>query len=125
MASMKSLMLGAAILAGAAGIGATSAQAAQFGVYIGTPNAYAAPYPGPGYAWVNGYYDGGYWIPGSWVYTGRFDRDDYYRGRDWNRGRHWDRDRFYDRERHHDRHDRHFDRDDHDRGRGRGNWFRR
>jgi len=110
MASMKSLMLGAAILAGAAGFGATSAKAAQFGIYVGTPSAYAAPYPGPGYSWVDGYYNGGYWIPGRWVYARHFDRDDYYRGRG------WDRDRYYDHDRHHDRDDRHHDRDwDHDR----------
>ena len=95
MASMKSLMMGAAILAGAAGFGATSAKAAQFGVYVGTRPAYAAPYPGPGYTWVEGYYNGGYWIPGRWAYARHFDRDDYYRGRH-----------------HHDRHDRHYDRDD-------------
>jgi hypothetical protein len=118
MASMKSLMLGAAILAGAAGIGATSANAAEFGIYVGTPSAYAAPYPGPGYAWIDGYYDRGYWVPGRWAYAGRYDRHDYYRGRDWDRHRDWDRDRYYDR--HHDRDDRHHDRDrdwdrDHDR----------
>ena len=110
MASMKGLMLGAAILAGAAGLGATRANAAQFGIYVGTPSAYAAPYPGPGYAWIDGYYDGGYWIPGRWAYAGHYDRHDYYRGRDWDRGRGWNRDRHYDRD------DRHHDRDhDHDR----------
>ena len=105
MASMKSLMLGAAILAGAAAIGTTSAKAAQIGVYIGGGSAYAASYPGPGYAWVDGYYNGGYWIPGRWAYTGRFDR---YRFVD--RDRRYDRDDF--------RHDRDHDRDrdrDHDR----------
>jgi hypothetical protein len=117
MASMKSLMLGAAILAGAAGLGAANANAAQFGIYVGTPNAYAAPYPGPGYAWIDGYYDGGYWVPGRWAYAGHYDRDDYYRsyrGRDWDRHRDWDR----DRDRHFDRDDRHRDWDharDHDR----------
>jgi len=118
MASMKSLMLGAAILAGAVAIGTTSAKAAEIGVYIGGGPAYAASYPGPGYIWVDGYYNGGYWIPGRWAYTGRFDRDDYYRGRDWDRGRYrdWDRDRRYDRDDF--RHDRDHDRDrdrDHDR----------
>jgi|BarGraIncu00222A_1022003.scaffolds.fasta_scaffold23637_2 hypothetical protein len=116
MASMKSLMLGAAILAGAAAIGTTSAKAAQIGVYIGGGSAYAASYPGPGYAWVDGYYNGGYWIPGRWAYTGRFDRDDYNRGRDWDRDRFVDRDRRYDRDDF--RHDRDHDRDrdrDHDR----------
>jgi hypothetical protein len=106
MASMKSLMLGAAILAGAVGLGTTNAKAAQFGVFIGGQSAYAAPYPGPGYAWVAGYYDGGYWIPGRWAYTGRFDGDDFYRGHD--------RDRYYDRERNNDR----WRAYDHDRDRG-------
>ncbi len=111
MASMKSLMLGAAILAGAAGLGTTNANAAQFGIYIGGPTAYAPPSPGPGYAWVAGYYDGGYWIPGRWAFVGHFDRDDYYRGRD------WDGDRYYDRGRNYDRDDHHYDRGrDRDRG---------
>ena len=116
MKNMKSLMLGAAILAGAAGLGATSAHAAQFGVYLGTGSAYSAPYPGPGYAWIDGYYNGGYWVPGRWAYSGHYDRDDYYRGRGWDRDRYYDRDRHYDHDRHHDRDDRHHDRDwDHDR----------
>jgi len=121
MASLKSLMLGAAILAGAAGLGAASANAAQIGVYIGTRSAYVPPCPGPGYEWVAGYYDGGYWIPGRWAFVGsyggyRYDRDDFYRHRDWDRDRYYDR--HYDRDRHHDRDDfyRHRDWDrDHDR----------
>jgi hypothetical protein len=118
MASMKSLMLGAAILAGAVAVGSTTAKAAEIGVYIGGGPAYAAAYPGPGYVWVDGYYNGGYWIPGRWAYTGRFDRDYYYRGRDWDRDRYrdWDRHRRYDRDDF--RHDRDHDRDrdrDHDR----------
>lgn len=98
MASMKNLMLGAAILAGAVGLGATNARAAQFGIYIGGgPAAYVPPCPGPGYAWVAGYYDGGYWIPGRWAFTAHFDRDDYYRGRAWDRDRYYGGDRYYDR----------------------------
>jgi len=119
MASMKSLMLGAAILAGAAGLGATSAKAAEIGVYIGGPSAYVPPCPGPGYSWVAGYYADGYWVPGRWAFVGRYDRDDFYRHRDWDRDRHYDRDRYYDRDRHYDRDDyRGWDRDrdhDHDR----------
>ena len=111
MASMKSLMLGVAIVAGAAGIGATSAQAAQFGIYVGSRSAYVPPSPGPGYVWANGYMADGYWVPGRWNFTGYYagrdgyvvhDRDDFYRGRDF------------------DRHDRDFNRDrDRDRGRDR------
>jgi len=119
MASMKSLMLGAAILAGAAGLGATSAKAAEIGVYIGGPSAYVPPCPGPGYSWVAGYYADGYWVPGRWAFVGRYDRDDFYRHPDWDRDRHYDRDRYYDRDRHYDRDDyRGWDRDrdhDHDR----------
>ena len=127
MASIKSLMLGAAILAGAVAIGSTSANAAQFGVYIGTQSDYVPPCPGPGYQWVAGYYDGGYWIPGRWAYVGGYngyvrygrgygyDRDDYYRHRDWDRDRDYDRHRDWDRDRHYDRDDhRGWDRD-HDR----------
>jgi hypothetical protein len=106
MASMKGLMLGVAILAGAAGLGAANANAAQFGIYIGAPAAYAPPSPGPGYAWTAGYYANGYWVPGRWAYAGRYDRDDFYRDRDWDRNRHYDRDdRLHDRDwdRDHDR----------------------
>lgn len=121
MTSMKSLMLGVAIVAGAAGLSATNANAAQFGVYIGGPAAYAPPCPGPGYFWVTGYWDDGYWVPGRWEFRGaRFvDRDDfyrrdfYYRDRDdyyrhdhdfyRDRGRDWDRDFHRDRDRDHDR----------------------
>jgi hypothetical protein len=115
MASIKSLMLGAAMLAGAAAIGSASANAAQIGVYIGAHSEYVPPCPGPGYEWVAGYYDGGYWIPGRWAFAASYggygggygyDRHHYYRSRD------WDRDRYYDRDRHRDR-DRHYDRDDH------------
>ena len=109
MAGMKSLMLGAAILAGVAGFGATKANAAQFGIYIGAPAAYVAPAPGPGYVWIAGYYANGYWVPGRWAFAGRYDRDNYYRGRDWDH----DRDRRYYRD---DRNDRYRDWDrDHDR----------
>lgn len=118
MASVKSLMLGAAILAGAAGIGVASANAAQIGVYIGTHSEYVPPCPGPGYEWVGGYYDGGYWVPGRWAlvasyggYGGYSYGPAYYYGhRDWDRGRYYDRDDY--RHRDWDR-DRHYDRDDH------------
>jgi len=106
MASMKSLIFGAAILAGVAGLGATNAKAAQFGVYIGAPVAYVPPCPGPGYAWIAGYYANGYWVPGRWALTARYDRDDFYRHRDWDRARYYDRDdhrRDHDYDRDHDR----------------------
>jgi hypothetical protein len=52
------------------GAGATTAQAAEIGVYIGGPVAYVPPCPGPGYAWVAGYYANGYWVPGRWNFVG-------------------------------------------------------
>ena len=130
MKNIGKWVLGAAVLAGCVALGTNTAEAAQVRVYVGAGDAaYIPPCPGPGYAWVNGYYDGGYWVPGYWNYVGvsysyygsgyrHFDRDDYRRGdRDDHRG--WDRDggrRFYgggDHQR--------FDRDDHDRGeRGHG-----
>lgn len=115
MSSIKNWMLGAAVVAGALGLGASTAQAAEFGIYARGPVAYVPPSPGPGYVWVAGYMDDGYWIPGRWNFVGyrggyrfnsymHFDRD---------RDRHWDRDR--DRRRDFERHN---DRDrDHDRGR--------
>ncbi len=93
MVSMKKWMLGVALAMGVAGLGATTAQAAQVRVYVGAgPAAYIPPCPGPGYFWVAGYYSGGYWIPGRWDFRGVVGRD-YDRGRmvvvdrDHNRGR--------------------------------------
>jgi len=107
MSSMKNWMLGAAMVAGGLGLGATTAQAAEFGIYARGPVAYVPPCPGPGYFWVAGYYANGYWMPGRWEFRGTYDRDrfehfDRDRGRDWDRPR--DRDRDWD-------YDRHFDRD--------------
>jgi hypothetical protein len=98
MGSMKKMMLGAAIAVGTVAMTAAPAQAAvRFGVAIGGPAvAYVPPCPGPGYAWVNGYWAQGAWVPGYWNYGGvgprvgvgvrfggpvnRFDRGPYYRG---------------------------------------------
>jgi hypothetical protein len=68
MGSMKKWMLAAALAAGTVGLGASQAQAARIGigVYVGGPSVYVPPCPGPGYAWVAGYYNGGYWTPGFW-----------------------------------------------------------
>lgn len=123
MKNLGKWMLGAAIVAGGLGLGTAKAQAAEFRVVIGGQQAYIPPCPGPGYVWVNGYYDGGYWIPGSWNYEGvaygygsgnyysHVDRDDYRRyDRDRDRRFYGDRDdhRGYDRADH-----RRNDRDDH------------
>lgn len=112
MKNVAKWVLGAAVLAGGLALGTTTAEAAQWRVAVGVGDAaYVPPCPGPGYAWVNGYYDGGYWVPGYWNYVGgasyayygggygHFDRDDYYRDHD----RRWDRDgdhRFYGRDDH-------------------------
>lgn len=63
-------MLGAAVVAGAAGLGATTAQAAEFGFHMRGPVAYVPPCPGPGYVWVAGYMANGYWVPGYWNFVG-------------------------------------------------------
>jgi hypothetical protein len=70
MGSMRNWMLGAAMVAGTLGTGAATAQAAEVGIYVGGPVAYVPPCPGPGYAWVAGYYAHGYWVPGRWNYAG-------------------------------------------------------
>lgn len=95
MKNIGKWVLGAAVLAGGVALGTNTAEAAQVRVYVGVGDAaYIPPCPGPGYAWVNGYYDGGYWVPGYWNYVGvsygyyggenlryrHVDRDDYRRG---------------------------------------------
>ena len=65
---MKSWMLGAAMVAGAAALGATQTQAAEFGIYVRGPVAYVPPCPGPDYFWVDGYSANGYWVPGRWEF---------------------------------------------------------
>jgi len=112
MKQLGKWMLGAAVAAGTLGLGATTAHAAQFGIYVnGGPAVYVPPSPGPGYEWVAGYYANGYWVPGRWAFVGAryygrdYDRV-YYRDRDWDRdrdrGRDWDRRRDWDRDRGHD-----------------------
>ena len=116
MGSMRNWILGAAVVAGAAAMGAAPAQAAEFGIYARGPVAYIPPCPGAGYVWIAGYMADGYWIPGRWEFRGfdrpffgaRYERFDGFRGRDWDhdRDRRWDRDRdrgFRDRDRDHDR----------------------
>ena len=115
MKNMSKWVLGAAVMAGAMGLGATRAQAAEFGIYVGGPVAYVPPSPGAGYVWIAGYMNRGYWVPGYWALRGYRDRDRavyYYHDRDdW---RYRDHDDWRYR---HDGDDRHFDRDrdgDHD-----------
>ena len=76
MGSTRNWMLGAAVVAGAAGMSATSAQAAEFGFRVRGPVAYIPPCPGAGYVWVAGYMANGYWVPGYWNFAGvRFGYD--------------------------------------------------
>ncbi len=103
MGSMRNWMLAAAVLAGTAGMASVPAQAAQVGIYVGVHDRYyVPPSPGPGYYWTAGYMNGGYWVPGRWMFGGYRDRgrvvvhEDYWhgRGRDFDRYRGRDRDRF-------------------------------
>ena len=113
MSGMKSWMLGAALVAGSLGVGATAAQAAEWGVYVGGPTRYMPPCPGPGFVWMDGYMADGYWVPGRWEFRGAVEPRafGYYEGR-----RDWDGDRGWGRER-----ERAWDRGrDDDRGRGWG-----
>lgn len=89
MSSMKSWMMGAAILAGGLALGANPAQAAEFGIVVRGPVAYVPPCPGPGYVWVAGYQSHGFWVPGRWNYAGR-DRFDHRWDHRWDRD-HWRR----------------------------------
>jgi hypothetical protein len=94
MRNMRNWMLGAAVAAGGMGMGAGSAQAAEFGIYARGPVAYVPPCPGPGYFWIAGYQTNGYWIPGRWEFRGMREREPFARfdhGRDYDR--HFDRDR--------------------------------
>lgn len=82
MKNITKWMLAAAMAIGGLGLAAAPANAAQIGVYIGTGAEYVPPCPGPGYAWIAGYYSNGYWIPGRWAFHGIVrDRVDAYRGR--------------------------------------------
>lgn len=102
MSAMRNWMLGAAVVVAGLVAGATTAQAAEFGVYVRgpvAPVAYVPPSPGPGYFWTAGYYAHGYWMPGRWEFRGargpvvRFDGRRGYDGHV-DRDRGWDRDHF-------------------------------
>jgi hypothetical protein len=72
MKSIRNLMLGMAVLAGAASLGAAKAEAAvvRFGVAVGAPVAVVPPCPGAGYFWVAPYQVAGVWYPGRWEFRG-------------------------------------------------------
>lgn len=67
---LKKVVLGAALVAGTLGLGATQANAERVRVVVGAPFAYRPACPGPGYLWVAGYYNGGIWVPGFWRFGG-------------------------------------------------------
>ena len=100
MGNMRNWILGAAVVAGVAAFGATTAQAAEFGFRVRGPVAYVPPCPGPGYIWTAGYMANGYWVPGFWnrpVFRGGGYAVRYDRGFDRGREAHFDRDRHFDR----------------------------
>jgi hypothetical protein len=68
MGNLKKWMLGAALATGALAMTAAPAQAARIGVYVGSGAISACP--GPGYAWVAGYWNDGFWVPGYWNFVG-------------------------------------------------------
>ena len=74
MRLVKMGTLAAVVLTGIFALGTVRANA-QY-AYQGGPASYVPPPPGPGYAWVNGYMDNGYWVPGRWVWAGQGDDDD-------------------------------------------------
>jgi hypothetical protein len=76
MQRMKSWLLALAVMMGVLSLGSFKAQAQYPPPYPSGPAAYVPPPPGPGYSWVNGYMDNGYWIPGRWVWVGQNDDDD-------------------------------------------------
>jgi hypothetical protein len=75
---IKNLVLAGAMLLGVVGLSAPAAAQPRFsvGIGIGTPGFYAPapvvayrhPYPGPGYSWVDGFYNPyGVWTAGYWA----------------------------------------------------------
>lgn len=74
MRRVRNWMLAVAVVATMLSVGVTKASA-QYG-YQGAPSNYVPPPPGPGYSWVNGYMDDGYWVPGRWVYVGGEDQQE-------------------------------------------------
>jgi len=73
--TMRSLMVGVALLGGLAGVGTVAAKAAPIEFHERFEAGYIPPCPGEGYIWTAGYYNGGYWVPGAWVFRGHRDFD--------------------------------------------------
>jgi hypothetical protein len=95
-------MLGMTVIAGMLGAGAVAANAAPLEFHGRYVESYVAACPGEGYVWVAGYYNGGYWVPGTWVFRGSRGWD-----RNWNRGYAYGREFHNEHER--DFEGRHFD----------------
>lgn len=100
MKNVSRWMLAAAVVAGGLGLGATNANAAQIGIYVRSGRPSIPPCPGPGYVWVNAYYDSwGNYTPGYWNYVGvayyEPEAGVYmgYGGGGWDRERRWDHER--------------------------------
>lgn len=74
MRLVNTWLLVVAVMIGIFALGSPQAHA-QY-PYQGGPATYVPPPPGPGYSWVNGYMDNGYWIPGRWVWVGQGEEDD-------------------------------------------------
>jgi hypothetical protein len=70
MSRIRNWMLGAAVVAGVAALGAAPANAAEFRFGVRGPVAYVPACPGPGYVWVGGYWASGAWVPGYWHFGG-------------------------------------------------------
>jgi len=94
--TMRSLMVGVALLGGLVGTGVVAAKAAPIEFHERF-EGYIPQCPGEGYVWVDGYYNDGYWVPGAWVFRGHrgwdrgyayygggygYDRDRRFEGRD-------------------------------------------
>jgi len=80
--TMRSLMVGVALLGGLFGAGTVAASAAPIEFHERFEAGYIPPCPGDGYVWTAGYYNGGYWVPGEWIFRGGrgFDRGYAYYG---------------------------------------------
>lgn len=67
---LKNGLIGAAVAVGALAMTTAPAQAARIGFYVGARTVAIPACPGPGYAWVAGYWNDGYWTPGYWNFIG-------------------------------------------------------
>jgi hypothetical protein len=123
MKSFGKWMLAAAVVASGLGMGAAKANAAQIGIYVRAGRPAIPPSPGPGYVWVDGYYDVyGAFVPGYWNYAGVSTYAPaggvYFGYRGGDRDRYWDHERRDHERREHEWREHEYR--DHDRGEHRG-----